>query len=59
MAAMTATITFTVSLAWWVMPYVRTVALLCQMLDVEPNIDRVGYWLGQGIKVKLTGRNHA
>lgn len=53
MAGLTSTITFTVSLAWWVMPYVRTVALLCRVLDVEPNMDRVGYWVGKGIKLRI------
>lgn len=47
-----ATMTIRISLAWWVTPYLRTLAFLCWMLGTEPDMERVGYWVGKGIKIK-------
>lgn len=47
-----ATMTIRISLAWWVAPYLRTVAFMCHLAGAEPNMERVGYWVVKGIKIK-------
>lgn len=49
----TANITVRTKPAWWLTPYLRTVALACWLLRTEPNMERVGYWIGKGIKLEL------
>lgn len=38
-------------LAWWVPYYLRTVGFLCGLFDLEPNEERVMYWVSKGIRV--------
>jgi hypothetical protein len=46
------TLTVTVHLRWWVIPYMRTVAMLCILFHAQPNWNRVTYWLMRGLYVK-------
>jgi hypothetical protein len=49
----TTTLTLRIKLAWWVPLYVNTLAILCHLLNAEPNMDRVRYWIGRGVKVRV------
>lgn len=46
-----ATLTLKVSVAWWIKPYLYCVALMCFITRQEPNMDKVGYWVGKAIKI--------
>ncbi len=42
-----------VVLAWWVKPYIHTVAFLCAITGQEPNLERTNYWVTRGVTIKL------
>ena len=50
-----ATITAQVSIkrAWWVLPYLRSVAVLCWMTGLMPDLDRVVATAMRGIKIEV------
>ena len=41
-----------IRVAWWVFPYLNTVRWMSYLIDVEPNMDRVDYWLRKGLTIK-------
>lgn len=41
-----------IRMAWWLFPYLNLVGALCYLFGVEPNMDRVGYWVRKGLKFK-------
>lgn len=41
-----------IRVAWWLFPYLSTVGALCCLFGVEPNMDRVGYWVRKGLTFK-------
>jgi hypothetical protein len=45
-----------VRIAWWLIPYVRTLGFLCGLFDSEPNWERLSYWIRRGIRVQLEWR---
>jgi hypothetical protein len=42
-----------VRMAWWLMPYIRTVTFLAVMFGIEPNWQRVNYWIRRAISVRV------
>lgn len=42
------------SVAWWVGPYIYVIAALCSATGMEPNLDRMHYWIMKGITVRVT-----
>jgi hypothetical protein len=52
MATTNTMLTITVKFAWWLPPYLNTVVMLCRLFNAEPNMERVSYWIGKGIRVK-------
>ncbi len=40
---------------WWLMPYLRTLALLCWVFDAEPNWKHVEYWVVKSIYLPKSG----
>lgn len=42
-----------IKLAWWLRVYLRAVGFTCDLTGLEPNMDRVGWWVARGITVKL------
>lgn len=49
----THTLTLSISLAWWLKPYLRTLAALCHVSGMEPNMERVNYWINKAVSVKV------
>lgn len=41
-----------IRVAWWLFPYLNTVRAMCYLLGVEPNMDRVAYWVRKGLTFK-------
>lgn len=50
------TVTITIRLTWWLRIYLMTIALLCEITGMEPNMDRVGFWIKKGIRLDLPRR---
>lgn len=50
--AQIAQITVTVSVAWWVRPYLKCTAFVCSAMMLAPNLDDVYRTVMRGIKVK-------
>lgn len=42
-----------IRVAWWLFPYLNTVRGLSCLLGLDPNMDRVDYWVRKGLKIKL------
>lgn len=38
--------------AWWVLPYLCILALICAITDSDPDIERMNYWIDRGIRFK-------
>lgn len=51
MMASPAVVTVRVSLRWWVVPYLYTLALLCATLRTKPDPEKVAYWVCRGIRI--------
>lgn len=51
--SITVSITVSIKLAWWLRLYLRAVGFACDLTGLEPNMDRVGWWVARGITVKL------
>jgi hypothetical protein len=49
-------ITIGVSIAWWLRWYLSGVALMCKMSGGEPRLDRVAYWVGRSIRMRIDRR---
>lgn len=45
-------ITLTLEWRWCLRSYLFGVLLMARLMRCEPNWDRVGYWIGKGIKLK-------
>ncbi|MEO8641860.1 hypothetical protein [Pseudomonas sp.] len=48
-----ANIKVSVKMTWWLRAYLRGVGFACDLTGLEPNMDRVGWWIARGIKVEL------
>lgn len=46
-------ITFEVKLAWWVMPYVHTLALLCAVFDRRPDYNKLAGVIARGLRFRV------
>lgn len=53
MAAIPQTITLDVRIAWWLRHYLFGVATMCALTGMEPNPDRLHYWIDKGVTVKV------
>lgn len=42
-----------VKLSWWVRYYVCSVLLFAQMTGKRPDLDKVMYWVGKGVSLKV------
>lgn len=42
--------TYKLSMRWWLRAYLDCVALISNLTGLEPDWDRVGYWIGRGMK---------
>lgn len=50
----TVTLTMKVSIAWWwLKPYFYILATVCALTWLEPNYERVNYWINKAVKVKV------
>lgn len=38
---------------WWLPAYIRGVTLMVVVTGLEPHPDKVAYWLGKGLKIKV------
>jgi hypothetical protein len=47
-------VTITLRLTWWLRIYMSTLALLCYLTGMEPDMERVGYWIKKGIRIDAT-----
>jgi hypothetical protein len=47
------TLTLKVSIAWWLPVYLQTLKTLCQITGMEPNMERVGYWVSRALKTEV------
>lgn len=48
-----ATITVTVRLAWWVMPYMNAVARFSELVGLDPDVDKVVSTAMRGVKLSI------
>lgn len=49
----TCTLKLKVTLAWWLMPYIRAVVALCWIFPVEPDMDRMRRVIDRGVRVRV------
>lgn len=47
------TLKLKVSIQWWLRAYLAGVVLTARLTRCEPNWERVRYWVGKGIKLKV------
>ncbi|QXF03600.1 MULTISPECIES: hypothetical protein [Xanthomonas] len=38
---------------WWLRYYLYAVCLACMLTGMEPNQERVGWWVRRGVRIKL------
>jgi len=50
---MATTLTMRLKVRWWLKFYLSGVMLTARLTQCEPNWQRVGYWVGKGIKVEV------
>lgn len=46
------TLALSVHVAWWVRPYIRSLALVCWLTGMEPDMSRVERVLSRGIGIR-------
>lgn len=49
-----AMLTFKVRIAWWLKPYFYVLATISAITGMEPNYERVNYWIKRAVTVKAT-----
>lgn len=54
---MTSTYVVQIRLSWWLLCYLNTLVLLCNHFDVEPNWERVEFWLARGIRAEVVSQS--
>jgi hypothetical protein len=42
-----------VAVAWWVVPYIRTVALFAALFGMTPDVDKITRTVMRGVRVRL------
>ena len=42
----------TIHVAWWVAPYIRSIALFCWLTGAEPDLTRVGRTIERGVTIR-------
>lgn len=42
-----------VTVAWWLKPYFYCLASIAALTGLEPNYERVNYWINKAVKVRL------
>lgn len=47
------TVTISIRVAWWAKHYITALRLMALMFGMEPNWDRVNYWLNKAIKMQV------
>ncbi|MDQ1835541.1 hypothetical protein [Massilia scottii] len=52
MTAHTVTCTLTVHCAWWVMPYLNTLAFMCALTGLEPDLRKARRMIEKGVMLK-------
>jgi hypothetical protein len=43
-----------VTIAWWLIPYFYVLASIAVLTGLEPNYDRVNYWINKAVKAKVS-----
>ncbi|WP_166893564.1 hypothetical protein [Massilia sp. CCM 8734] len=46
--------TLTVHRAWWVLPYLNTLAFMCALTGLEPDLRKVNRMIEKGVTLKAT-----
>jgi hypothetical protein len=47
------TLVFEVKVAWWLAPYLHTLAFLCDLFDADPDDAAVSRMIGRACRVRL------
>lgn len=47
------TVTVTLKWRWWLRHYLFGVRVMSMLTCCEPNLERVSYWVGKGIKIEM------
>lgn len=47
------TVTVEVSLAWWAVPYINTLAFFCNLMGAEPDWEKVERVIRRAIRTKV------
>jgi len=47
----TTAITCKLTMRWWLRVYLECVVLTSLLTGLEPDWDKVGYWIGRGMKI--------
>jgi hypothetical protein len=42
-----------VKVVWWLPVYLQTLKTLCEITGMEPNMERVGYWVSKALKTEI------
>ena len=42
-----------VHIAWWVIPYLYGVRIMSALTGLEPDMDKVMYWVERGLSVRV------
>ena len=50
------TLTARVTFAWWWRPYVYGVAFTCWLTGMQPDPERIGYWMKRAARIHIEGR---
>jgi hypothetical protein len=53
MATITVTVHLRIRYAWWLCPYLCILATLAELLDREPDVDKVDRMVKRGIRVEI------
>jgi hypothetical protein len=52
MATNTVTVHLRIRYAWWLWPYLRILAALAELLDREPDLDKVDRMIARGTRIE-------
>ena len=48
-----ARLTLKVRIAWWLKPYFYALATISALTGLEPNYDRVNYWINKAMRLEI------
>lgn len=52
----TATVTYKITMRWWLRLYLDCVVFTANAAGLEPDWDRVGYWVRRGMKITICNK---